>query len=221
MHRGSVAAMTFVLYGARGSGSSIIEAACAELGISVQLHDLDARGGEHRGDAYAQLNPVRKMPTLVIDDAEVLTETVAILVTLDERHRDAGLLPAPGTAARAQALRWLMVLATDLYPLMEIVDHPERFAPDGTDPAALGERGKALWLERWASIEAAIAGDPWFLPSGFSAVDLYVTVLSRWDMTAHWRSERLPRVDRLAARVRARPRVADALGRHFGPLAAT
>ncbi|MBK8714368.1 MAG: glutathione S-transferase N-terminal domain-containing protein [Deltaproteobacteria bacterium] len=134
--------MTYVLHGARGSGSSIIEAACAELRLPVELRDLDARGGEHRGDAYARLNPVRKLPTLVIDGTEVLTETVAILVTLDERHRIGGLLPAPGTPTRAQALRWLLVLATDLYPVMELVDHPERFAPVGTDAAALGERSK-------------------------------------------------------------------------------
>ena len=210
--------MTYVLHGARGSGSSIIEAACAELGLAVALRDLDARGGEHRGDAYAQLNPVRKMPTLVIDGTEVLTETVAILVTLDERHRAGGLLPAPGTPARAQALRWLMVLATDLYPVMELVDHPERFAPIGTDATALGDRGKALWLERWATIEAAIAGAPYFLAEGFSAVDLYVTVLSRWDMTDAWRREHLPRVDRLATAVRSRPRVAEPLARHFGPV---
>jgi GST-like protein len=207
--------MPYVIYGARGSGSGIVEAACAELGVDYEIRDLDARNAEHRGEAYAAINPQRKMPAIDLGNGEILTETVAILITLDERHREAGLLPPPGSRERAQALRWMLVLATELYPVIEIVDHPERFSPSPESAEAVRERAKAIWLQRWGVVEQNVAGSPYFLPGGFSATDLYITVLSRWDMSEAWRLEHLPRVDALAAAVRARPALAPVWARHM------
>jgi len=208
--------MTYVIHGARGSGSSIVELACAAIGVDYEVRDLDARAGEHRGDAYAALNPQRKMPTLEVDGREIITESVAILITLDERHRDAGLLPPPGSSPRAQALRWMLVLATELYPVVEIIDYPERFTPAGGDLDAMRERAKELWHQRWLVVERGIAGSPYCLESGFSAADLYIAVLSRWDMAAAWRSEHLPKVEALTEAVRGRAAVAPVWKRHFG-----
>ena len=59
----------------------------------------------------------------------VLTESVAILISLCEQHGEANLLPPVGAKPRAQALRWLLFVATELYPLVEINDYPERFTP--------------------------------------------------------------------------------------------
>ncbi|MCU0686544.1 MAG: glutathione S-transferase N-terminal domain-containing protein [Polyangiaceae bacterium] len=61
---------------ARGSGSSIVEAACAEIGADYEVRDLDVRAEEQRGDAYAALNPQRKLPTLEIEGGEIVTESV-------------------------------------------------------------------------------------------------------------------------------------------------
>jgi hypothetical protein len=39
--------MKYIIYGAPGSGSGIVEAACAEIGVDYEVRDLDARNGEH------------------------------------------------------------------------------------------------------------------------------------------------------------------------------
>lgn len=210
--------MAYVIYGARGSGSGIVEAACAELGVEYEVRDLDARNEEHRKDAYAAINPQRKMPALEVDGGEVLTESVAILLTLDERHREAGLLPPLGSKERAQALRWMLFLATELYPIVEIIDYPERFAGAGAAAEAkeaVRERAKEIWHQRWRVVEENVAGTPYCLQSGFSATDLYITVLSRWDMKEEWRREHLPNVEALAAAVRQRPKLAPVWARHM------
>jgi glutathione S-transferase len=206
--------MTYVIHGARGSGSSIVEAACAAIGVAYETRDLDARAEEHRGETYAALNPQRKMPTLEVDGGEVITESVAILLTLDERHRDAGLLPPPGSRARAQALRWMLFAATELYPLVEIIDYPARFAPAEAEEV-MRERAKEIWHQRWLVVEKNVAGSPYCVESGFSAADLYLAVLSRWDIKEDWRSEHLPKIEALAAAVRARPAIAPVWARHF------
>ncbi|MGF1466702.1 MAG: glutathione S-transferase family protein [Sandaracinaceae bacterium] len=204
--------MTYVIYGAPGSGSGIVEAACAELGVGYEIRDLDARNDEHRGDAYAAINPQRKMPA-VEAGGEVWTESLAILLTLDERHRGGGLLPPPGTTERAQALRWMTFIAAELYPLVEILDYPGRFAPEET-AAVVRERAEAMWRRRWRVLEGELSASPYALPTGFSALDLMVAVVSRW-VDAEWRGANLPKVEALVAAVRERPALAPVWARHF------
>jgi glutathione S-transferase len=208
--------MKYILYGAPGSGSGIIEAACAEIGVAYEVRDLDARNGEHRGDAYAAINPHRKMPAVEVREGattEVITESVAILVTLDERHREAGLLPPPGSRERAQALRWMVFLATELYPFVEFVDYPERLAPLAEHAGAIRERAEQIMRERWRLVEEHVNGSPYLLASGFSATDLYITKLAVW-LDKAWRREHLPKIDALTAAVLARPALAQVWARH-------
>lgn len=205
--------MTYIIHGAPGSGSGIVEAACAELGVAYEARDLDARGDEHRGERYAALNPHRKMPALETPDGEIITESAAILVTLDERHRAAGLLPPPASKERAQALRWMLFLATELYPLVEMIDYPERFAPSGDAALALRGRAEELQRERWRVLESHVGGAPYLLPGGFCATDLYITKLSVW-LDSAWRRAHLPRVDALTAAVLGRPALAPVWARH-------
>lgn len=204
--------MRYIIWGAPGSGSGIVEAACAELGLDYEARDLDARNDEHRGEAYGALNPHRKMPTLEVGN-EIITESVAILLTLDERHPAGRLFPPPGTPERAQALRWMLYLATELYPLVEWQDYPERFTASPDAATALRERAEAITTDRWRTLEPHIAG-PYLLASGFSATDLYITKLGVWQNEAFRKAE-LPRVHALTEAVRARPKLATVWARHI------
>jgi len=64
-------------------------------------------------DKLAAYNPLRRVPTLVIGDDEVLIESSAILDFLDERADRAAVLMARGGAERRTAL-WVCALATGL-----------------------------------------------------------------------------------------------------------
>ena len=206
--------MTYVIYGARGTGSNIIEAACEEIGVPYEVRDLDARNDEHRAEAYAKLNPQKKMPALEAH-GEVLTESLAILLTLDERHREAELLPPPGSKARAVALRWMTFAAAELYPIVEIVDYPERFAVSPDTVEAVRERARAIWRTRLQVLEDGIAGAPYLLEGGFSAADLYLAPFCKWGLSYPNRAV-FPRFEALMAAVWARPAAGKAWRRHWG-----
>lgn len=205
--------MKYVIHGAPGSGSGIIEAACAEIGLDYETRDLDAKNDEHRGGAYEAVNPHRKMPALEVEGGEIITETVAILLTLDERYPEARLLPPQGSEKRAQALRWMSFLATEMYPMVEMIDYPERFAdtPEGVE--AIRRRAEEILRDRWRILEANISGSPYCVASGFSATDLYIAKFSVW-LDDGWRCEHLPRVDALTRAVLARPALAKVWSRH-------
>jgi glutathione S-transferase len=205
--------MTYILYGELGSGAGIVESALVSLGVAYELRQVSLDAQQQRSEEYARLNPQRKLPTLITPDGETLTESAAILLVLDERHRAAGLFPGLGTRERAQALRWLLFLAAELYPLVEINDYPERFAPAAAE--SLRERARQIWRERWLVVEAQIAGDPWLLESGFCFTDVYLASLSRWAQQADWRPSHIPRVERIAAAVASRPVLGPTWQRHF------
>ena len=209
--------MGYLLHGAWRSGSCAVECALAEIGADYELRELSLKDDEQRAAAYEAINPQRKVPALVIDAGRILTESAAILLTLEERHPEAGLLPPRGTEGRAQALRWLLFAATEIYPVVEINDYPERFAPDPTGTDAMRERAREIWRTRWLVVEENIAGDPFLATEGFSLTDLYLAVVSRWAQQEEWRPAHLPKVERLTAAVAARPAIAPVWARHFGP----
>lgn len=207
--------MTYTLYGERGSGSCIIEAALTEIGVEFSLRDINLGSDEQRGEKYTKINPQRKLPSLVTPGGEVLTESVAILLTLMERHPDHTLLPAD-PMERAQALRWLVYVAAELYPVIEINDYPERFTPDAACTPGVRERAKQIWRERWLIVESNVSGDPFLLTSGFCITDIYIAVVSRWAQQGKWRPKHIPRIEALTAAVAARPAIAPVWKRHFG-----
>ena len=210
--------MGYVLYGDNGSGSAIVELALAEIGAPTELRTLSLDADEQRGKDYAEVNAQQKLPTLVTPEGETLTESAAILVTLSDRHPTVNLLPSRLEAAGAHALRWLLFMAAELYPLIEIIDYPQRFVP----PRAAAEHRESvraqvrlLWKRRLKLIEKAIEGDPWFLAGGFSLLDLYLSVVSRWAQIDEWRKTEVPNVERLAQAVAQRPACRDVWCRHF------
>ncbi len=203
---------SWTLYGARGSGSGIVEAAFAVLQEPIELRDLNARDGEHHGEAYRRINPLGKMPALVAEDGAVLTETLAILLWLDGKH-PGRLLPTQTSPERGEALRLLCVLATEIYPLVELTDHPERFVL-GEAEEQLRQRASALTLSRWRMRARQVAGNPYCLESGFSAVDLYAAKLVVWLDRDVCRRE-LPKLDAMLKATKGRPELREVWARHI------
>jgi glutathione S-transferase len=87
------------------------------VAVALTLYDM---AYEHRpwsvwadADALAYLNPLRRVPTLVLDDGEVLIESAAILDALDEMAGPNRTLIAGGGAARRRTLK-IAALATGL-----------------------------------------------------------------------------------------------------------
>ena len=206
--------MSFVLYGDRGSGAFSVEAALAEAGADYEFRTVSLKNNEQRTPDFLAINPSGKMPALQLPEGGIVTESLAILVMIAERFPDAHLLPPQASFARAQVLRWLAFMATELYPMVEIVDYPARFVPEGAESDALRERAREKLRQRFLIIEQAVSG-PWLLAEGFSAADIYAAMFSRWDIGAEFRAANLPKVVALANAVAARPRIAPIWQRHF------
>jgi glutathione S-transferase len=208
--------MTYTLYGERGSGAFCVEAALAEAGAPYEFRDIILEKDEQRSDEFRAINPSGKVPALKLPTGEIVTETSALLFLLAERHPDAKLLPPPDSSEHAQAMRWIAFMASEVYPMVEIADYPERFVADHKGAAILKLAAKRRIRERMLSVEEAVAG-PWFLASGFSAVDIYAAMFSRWRECRGegWREENIPKICAIAATLAERPAIAPIWIKHF------
>jgi GST-like protein len=207
--------MGYVLYGDRRSGSAIIEMALEEIGAPFEPRPVPLDDTAQLAEEYRRVNPMGRVPTLILPDGTVVTESLAILLTLEGRHPEAALLPARDDPARATALRWMALAAGEIYPCVTRDDYPERFSADPAHAPAIRERAREMARGIWRVIEAEAAPAPFVLGARFSMADLYLAVLSRWMGGELWMPADCPRVEALARAVAARPAAGAAWRRHF------
>jgi glutathione S-transferase len=209
--------MTITIYGDLRTGVFAVEAALAEAGADYAFERISLRDRAQKSPAFLAINPAGKVPALRWADGTLLTESVAILLAIAERFPQAALLPPPASDARAQACRWLVFMACEIYPMVEIADYPERFVPAGEPAQALRETVRARIRENLLLVEAAFAG-PWCLGDAFSLADIYAVMFTRWtdDIGKAWLAEgHLPKLLAAGVALSQRPRIAPVWARHF------
>lgn len=206
--------MSFTLYGDLGSGAFSAEAALAEAGApyTFELVSLDKK--EQKQPAFLAINPSGKIPALRLAEGEIITESAAILLTLADHFPQARLLPPQASNDRALAYRWLAFMAGEIYPIVEIVDYPERFTPEGGDAQAVRKIARDRIRARILIIERMIKG-PFLLGPGFSILDIYAAMFTRWSLEPDWKLANLPKLMALADAVSQRPAIAPVWQRHF------
>jgi len=206
--------MSFTLYGDLGSGAFSAEAALAEAGAPYTFELVSLEKGEQKQPAFLAINPSGKMPALRLAEGEIITESAAILLTLADHFPQARLLPPQASNDRAQAYRWLAFMASEIYPIVEIVDYPDRFMPEGGEAGALRKIARDRIRERILIVERMVKG-PFLLAGGFSILDIYAAMFTRWSLEPDWKLAHIPRLMALAEAVSQRPAIAPVWQRHF------
>src|SRR5215469_14835706 len=102
------------LYANPGWGSAIIEAQLVWLGVPCEIIDVgDVFSSVAAREALLPANPLAQIPTLVLQDGMVLTESAAMTLYLAELTGRDDFVPASGSPERAAFLRWLAFLVAN------------------------------------------------------------------------------------------------------------
>jgi len=100
-----------------------VHIALHEIGVPFESRPVSFAKREQHTPGYLAINPEGKVPTLLIDGlvgVQPLTEVAAILYYLAKRFPEAGLWPAGGIEAEAQAMSWMSFIAATVHPARRI-----------------------------------------------------------------------------------------------------
>ncbi len=202
------------LYGTQGSGSAAVEAALVFLGLPHRVVDAASWKPGPGLEELKTVNPLAQIPTLRLEDGQVLSESAAILIRLGLAHPASGLMPADP----AQAIRGLVYVAANCYSCISVIDYPERWVADPDE--ATCERIKAgtrvrlhhhwdLFADQFMGLAPHLSGaEP-------GALDLLATVVSKWSgARAHLQASR-PALHACFLRTEQHPRFAEVFSRHW------
>ena len=200
------------VFTARGWGSVLAEAVLSSAGIPYERDEVDPSEPGPGRDRLRAANPLGQLPTVVLPDGAVLTESAAIVLHVAELVPEAGLAPPPGAPDRAAFLRWLVFLVAAVYPTFTYGDEPARWVTTASDELrrSTDEHRKKLWKQ----LEGVAAG-PWFLGERFSALDIYIGVMTRWRPGRAWFAKSCPRLHAIAEAADGRPAIASLLAANF------
>lgn len=143
----------------RSSAAFRVRIALNLKGLSPDLHFIHLRKGDQNTPAYRAINPQGLIPALVDDDGTCLTQSLAIIEYLDERHPHPPLLPAD-PAARARVRAVALAIACDIHPLnnLKVLNHLR-------DAFGIDDAGRQRWYAHWiaeglTAVEALLAASP-------------------------------------------------------------
>lgn len=179
-----------------------------EIGCPYELALVDRTKNAHKSAEYMRLNPMGRIPTLVDGDL-VISETAAICLHLADRHPEAALAPALGSAERGRFYSWLMYLTNTVQAELMFYFYPEKIADADAARAEIKAREEARVGGMFDTIEAALAehGGPYLLGRRHTVLDPYLLMLGRWTRNMARPARTLPRVGAFMTRMLERPAV--------------
>jgi GST-like protein len=171
----------YTLYGYKGSGSAAVECALEVTGAPYKILSAASWDLSSSVDALARANPLKQVPTLVLPDGTVLSESAAILIHLGLQFPQSHLLPA-APERRAAALRGLVFIAANCYSAISVIDFPERWLADATDDAKdnLKSGAQTRLHANWEIFADSLPPARYLCDDRAGALDLLAAVVSRW-----------------------------------------
>lgn len=183
----------------------------AEKGIAVPCEEVDLMSGVLAEPPYVSLNPMRRVPMLVLDDGTVIAETVAICRYFEELQPSPPLFGS-GPAGRAIVEMWNRRVEHGLWAAVAHAFrhlNPRMAHLEVPQIAAWGEANKSKALEMLAVLDARLGETPFVAGDDFSIAD--ITALVAIDFMKPARialPDGLDHVARWRALVAARPSAA-------------
>ena len=197
----------YKLFYAEGSASMGIRVLLEELRVPYELIKSTINMDEPRPSEQIEINPNGWIPVLIGDES--IYEAAAITIYLCDKHSSVGLAPKAEQNTRGLYLQTLVYFSSSVQNAFQLTYYPDRFShnTDGLESAM--KRGISRLYETWKVVDDQIGTNAWVLGDKFSAVDIYLFMLTTWlnQSMGHPLISEFPNVERLAKKVKARKTV--------------
>ena len=179
-----------------------------EAGIPLELEKVNIRSDPHRlddGRDFKDVSPKGVVPVLELDDGQILTEGIAILLYLAEQKPEAMLAPAHDSFDRYRLQEWLAFISSELHKTFS----PWLFHPEYGEQAAAVARERLS--ERFDSLEAHLTTHDYLMGDRFGIADAYCFTIVNWSKGRGIDLASWPNLARYQLRIAERPSVGETL----------
>ena len=150
----------------------------AEKGISVPTVQVDLGNLQQRTEAYAAINPLQRVPALVLDDGTVITELLAICRYFEALQPDPPLF-GKGALQSALIEMWNCRVEFHLYmPVSTVFQHLHPAMKAMVDPqvSAWGEANKPRIFDFLRFLDGELKSRPYVAGETFTVSDILAMV---------------------------------------------
>lgn len=176
-----------------------------ELGIPAELVQVDTKIKKtKKGDDFLAVNPKGQVPTLQLDNGDVLTEGPAIVQYLADQKPDGGLAPRAGTIERYHLQEWLNYITSELHKGFSPLWKPN--TPENYKAIA-----KENLAKQYDYVNGKLAGRSYLMGEQFTVADAYLFTITNWAKFQNIDISRWPNVKAFMERVAQRPKVKQAM----------
>ena len=150
----------------------------AEKGIAVPYEQVDLGKLEQRSDAFTALNPMQRVPALVLDDGTVIAELIAICRYFEALNPEPPLF-GRGALEIALVEMWQRRVELHLlFPVAMVFQHLHPAMKIMVDPqvAAWGEANKPRVAQFLRLLDGEIKDRPFVVGSDYTVADITAMV---------------------------------------------
>ncbi|MEM7067246.1 MAG: glutathione S-transferase family protein [Pseudomonadota bacterium] len=205
--------LAYSLYYADGTAAMGARVLLEEVGADYELIETSVEAKGPRSPELLALNPNGWIPVL-IHEWRAMYECGAITVYLCDLHPEFGLAPAANENDRGAFLQWLFYFSSSVQNAFQMTYYPFRFVDESDVEANVSARSLGRLREVWQVVDDAIGDNKWMLGDRFSAVDIYMFMLTTWFSAdrGHPTVSEFPNVERVASQVSKRPSIQKVYG---------
>lgn len=194
------------LYVAPGACSFGAHVALKAAGLSHQIEVVPLRTPD---SPIHKVNPLGRVPTLVTDNGQVVTENGAILPYIASLNPEAGL-GGRDALEQARIQEWIGFVNSDLHVAFRNYNRPNLLHPNDAVQAEIKAQAKERLYTLLAVIDSRVPDGAWLVGGRFTVADAYLGTFTRWVTRAELDWSRWPRLRAYADRFDAHPAVAQA-----------
>jgi glutathione S-transferase len=193
------------LYFSPGACSLSPHIVLREAGLPFDLEQVDVRAKKTKaGGDFLQINPKGQVPTLELDDGEILTEGPAIVQYIADKAPASKLAPPAGTKERYRVQEWLNFITSELHKNFSPLFRPT--TPEDYKPVA-----RENLAVRFGYLDKHLASRPYLMGDTFTVADAYLLVMTNWANALQLDLTPYPGVRAFRERMLARPKVQEAM----------
>ncbi|HZS63493.1 MAG TPA: glutathione S-transferase [Xanthobacteraceae bacterium] len=160
--------------GGRAPNPRRVRVFLAEKGLSVPTEQVDLAAMQHKSSAFTEVNPLQRIPALVLDDGTVLTESVAICRYFEELQPEPALF-GRGALGKAQVEMWNRRVELHLFYLVSQVfrhTHPAMKQMEVPQVPEWAEANKPRIADFLAFLDRELKDRPYIAGDQYSVADI-------------------------------------------------